>query len=397
MPRLFRFSSFSCAAIVLALIFAVTLHAEERKKKKKPVGHAVAHRRAHAHRHVVERADHTRLVSERGRRGYIGHPYRYRGHEFERRAYYYHGHAYNRFYMGYRYHGVHLGVYAPLRYYSAGFYGWAYHPWAHPYAYAWGWGPRPWYGYYGAYFVPYPVYDSPALWLTDYAISQSLAAQYDAAAASAPPPPLGPDVAPLTPEVKQMVAAEVQNALTLEATEAQANANGEAPDPATTSIAGLLGDGKPHVFVVGDQLQVEDVNGEGCEVSDGDVLQLTGPVAAEAKDASLKVLSSKGGDDCGKLAQVTVSLEDLQEMQNHLRETIDQGLAELQSKPGQGGLPAPPVTVAVDAGFAQGAPPPEPGGEKELAGQADQPDEPDDEPAPPEEHGPAPIVRQPPQ
>jgi hypothetical protein len=33
-------------------------------------------------------------------------------------------------------------------------------------------------------------------------------------------------------------------------------------------------------------------------------------------------------------------LTDLQEMQNHMRETIDQGLQDLQAKQGKGGLPA---------------------------------------------------------
>ena len=41
----------------------------------------------------VERADHSHLVYERGRAGYIGHPYLYHGHEFARRAYYFNGRA----------------------------------------------------------------------------------------------------------------------------------------------------------------------------------------------------------------------------------------------------------------------------------------------------------------
>jgi hypothetical protein len=42
-----------------------------------------------------------------------------------------------------------------------------------------------------------------------------------------------------------------------------------------------------------------------------------------------------------------VQLQDLQEMQNHMRETMDQGLAELRSRQGKGGLPAlPPADAA---------------------------------------------------
>jgi len=57
---------------------------------------------------------------------------------------------------------------------------------------------------------------------------------------------------------------------------------------------------------------------------------------------------------------VSVSLEDLQDMENHMRGTIDQGLAELQTHPAQSGLPAPPPAAAappVQAEFAAVAPP----------------------------------------
>ena len=65
------------------------------------------HRGLNGERRVsVERADHSRLVAERGRRGYIEHRYGFRGHDYGRRAYYWHGHEYNRYYRGYYYRGV---------------------------------------------------------------------------------------------------------------------------------------------------------------------------------------------------------------------------------------------------------------------------------------------------
>ena len=91
--------------------------------------------------------------------------------------------AYDRFYARYPYHGVYVEMYSPAFYYPPAFYGWAYNPWAVPIAYpvaAWGWGGAPWYGFYGAYFTPYPVYASASLWLTDYLISTTLAAAYQA-------------------------------------------------------------------------------------------------------------------------------------------------------------------------------------------------------------------------
>ena len=75
------------------------------------------------------------------------------------------------------------------------------------------------------------------------------------------------------------------------------------------------------------------------------------------------VLSSKGGRECAKSATVTVAITDLQDMQNHMRETIDQGLQELQAKQGQEGLPAaPPSAMAAGAysSITEDAPPPDP-------------------------------------
>jgi len=322
---------------------------------------------------MVERPDHSRLVFERGRPGYIGRPYMYHGHEFARRSYYYHGRVYDRYYNPYRYHGLALEVYAPGRYYGPGFYGWAYNPWASPVAYSWGFAGAPGYGYYGAYYAPYPVYPTPSLGLTDYLISTSLQANYEAQLASGPPPPMGPDAAPLTADVKQLVADEVQRQIALENAESQQNAAGRPIDPASSSIARQLADGQPHAFIAGSEVDVVDATGQECAVTDGDVLQLTRPPAPDATEASLVVMSSKGGKDCHKSAVVSVSLDQLQEMQNHMRETVDQGLADLQTKQGKGGLPAaPPSAMAPPTmtAFAQEAPPADPKGADELQTQA---------------------------
>jgi hypothetical protein len=75
------------------------------------------------------------------------------------------------------------------------------------------------------------------------------------------------------------------------------------------------------------------------------------------------VLASKGGAECRKGAQVSVAFPDLQNMQNHMRETIDQGLGDLQTRQGQGGLPAAPIaarSLPVQTSFAAIAPPPDP-------------------------------------
>jgi hypothetical protein len=322
---------------------------------------------------ATERADHSRIVSERGGRGYAqGRPYSYRGHDYARRTYYDHGRAYDRYYSRYGYHGVILEGYAPGVYFAPAFYGWAYNPWVAPVPYAWGFVGNPWYGFYGAYFTPYPVYPSASFWLADYIISQSLAANYAAQQAAAQQTAMAPDAAPMTPDIKNLVAEEVKRQLALENQEAAVTAQNNTPDPASSGIARMLSDNIQHVFVAGGDLDVIDASGTECAVSEGDALQLTGPPAADATAADLVVLSSKGGVECHKGATVSVALTDLQDMQNHMRETIDAGMGDLQKKGGQGGLPAVPASAQaapVKAEFTAIAPPPDPNAAAEIAAQ----------------------------
>ena len=329
----------------------------------------------------VQRHDGSRVVAERGRRGYVERGYSYHGHDFGRRSYYYHGHEYNRFYRGYGYRGLMLNVYAPGFYYGAGFYGWAYNPWAAPIAFGWGWGGNPWFGFYGGYFQPYAVYPSAAFWLTDYIISQDLQAAYaahqEAAEEAGTPPPAGGQPA-LTPEVKQMIADEVKNQLALESQEATQNAASQDVDPGSSGIARLLSDGRPHVFVAGGNLDVTDASGQECVVSDGDTLQLRTAPPSDATTANLVILSSKGTPECQISLTVQVQLTDLQEMQNHMRETIDQGLQDLQAKQGKDGLPPAPASAQVkpaEAEYAQLAPPSDPQDAADLQQQDQQADQ----------------------
>jgi hypothetical protein len=333
----------------------------------------VHHGLAGGRRVSMERADHSRVYAERGRRGFVERPYGYHGHDFARRSYYYHGRAYDRYYRGYGYRGLYLNVYAPGFYYAPAFYGWAYNPWPSPITYQWGWGVgNPWFSFYGRYFAPYPVYPSAAFWLTDFIISKDLQAAYvarqesaaESAAAPPPPPPPPADGPPaLTPEVKRMISDEVRAQLALENQEAGQNAQQQDVDPASSGIARMLSDGRPHVFVAGGSVDVVDASsGQECAITDGDALQLQAPPPPAATSANLVVLASKGGVECAKSSTVTVQLTDLQEMQNHMRETIDQGLQDLQAKQGKGGLPqAPPSAQAqpASAAYAAAAPPPE--------------------------------------
>jgi hypothetical protein len=330
------------------------------------------HNSLNGNRRVVsERGDHSRVVAERGGRGYVQRPYAHNGREYARRSYYRNGRYYHALYGRYYYHGLYMDPYYPSFYYGPAYYGWVYNPWVAPVTYAWGWGGDPWYGYYGAYFAPSPAYPSASLWLTDYMIGNSLASAYQsqgnaqAAALS--------NTAPLTPAVKSLIAEDVRQQIALENTEARAAGQNADPDPASSSIQRLLTDGKPHVFVAGNDLDVMDIAGNECALSASDALLLRGQAAPDAQAVSLAVLAAKGGRECPRGATVSVALPDLQDMQNHMRESIDHGMQELQKQQGQGGLPAAPASAKVapvENPIAAGAPLPPP--QSEVVAQINQ-------------------------
>ena len=169
----------------------------------------------------------------------------------------------------------------------------------------------------------------------------------------------------LTPEVKQAISDEVRRQLDEERAESQQISQGPAGTPS------FLTDDSTHVFVVANALDVNSRWGE-CSLTEGDVLQMTMPPAPDAASADLTVLAGKPMD-CRKGSLVSVSIPDLQDMQNHMRATLDQGLTDLQSRQGQNGIPAPPPAAqrpAVEAAYATAAPPPDPNVANELSQQA---------------------------
>ena len=339
-----------------------------------PNGMDVHHGLDGSHRMMMDRPDHSRIFAERGRPGYIERGYGFHGHDYARRSYYYHDHEFHHYYRDYYYHGVMVNVYVPEVYYGPAFYGWVYNPWYAPVAYNWGWGPSPWYGYYGYYFAPSVNYSSPADWLTDYVVASNLQNAYSAQQANgnvASAAPAGGQPA-ISPEVKAQIAEEVRTQIAIENQEAQLNQLGQEPDPSSSSINRLFADGKPHTFVTSSSLDVVDAGGNECLLTDGDVLRSNGPLEDNAVSASMTVVASKGGRECGRMATVTVAVADLQEMQNSLRASVDQGMVELASNQGKKGLPAEPhsaMGAPVQSAFAQAAPAAESNGASEVSRQ----------------------------
>jgi hypothetical protein len=320
----------------------VATRADGSIREVRTSGGAVIHHAPDGVRRVEMARPGGRVVVATGHTGYVQRTVLVNNRSFVQRTYVMGGVSYARVYRPWVWGGVSFHVYTPMRFWSPGFYAYAWTPWARPVYYGWGWAGTPWYGYWGGWFTPYPYYTSPAFWLTDYLVATSLQDAYQArmdAAAAANAQAYNYGATPLTPDVKQAISDEVRRQLEQEKAE-QANMNN-----LQTSGAPPLFSGGSHVFVVSTSLDVDAGGGQICPVTEGDVLRMNAPPPPNSNYAQVVVLASKG-PDCRKGSTVAVALADLQEMQNQMRATIDQGLGELQKKQGQGGLPQLPSTAA---------------------------------------------------
>ena len=296
-----------------------------------------------ARRVETVRSDNSVLVSTGPHQGYLQRTVVVNDRTVKQRIYVVNKTIYVRNYTTYTYRGVVLEHYVPGVYYAPAFYGWVYYPWPYPVRYRWAFYEAPWYEYYGGYFAPAPVYPTPSLWLTDYSLAQTLSDAYQDRPATGAPQ--GDNVAladtAISPETKQILAAEVQ--------EMVAAGNKAAGDPSSESnLAGELPDVVKHersVFVVASNLDVTTENGE-CGLTPGDILEMDAPLAQDAVTADVRVISSKR-IDCPASSLVRVSVDQLQEMHNNLRQRVDEGMQLLRASQGSSGIPvAPPDAIA---------------------------------------------------
>jgi hypothetical protein len=279
-------------------------------------------------------------------------------------------HTYNPYRWGHR---VYFG-YAPARWYGPQFYRYFHTPWGRPVTYRWGWYGAPWYGYYGYYYRPYPVYYSPAYWLTDWLLAGLLADEYanavavaqgqayadaqaqadanaqaqaaanaqaaaefqaqanfNAQQAQAYPPPPPPDsaaaVGGISDEVKDQIKQQVEESI-------QAH---EARTP--VEVGSLLSDTK-HIYAVSEDINATAGDGTPCSLTSGDLIRLSAPPAQGDEAASMLVVSSKRGS-CPAGAVVMVSITDLQSFQNDFSERVEEGMEKMQSEFSQPQQPQP--------------------------------------------------------
>jgi hypothetical protein len=298
---------------------------------------------------VVERPDRSRVYATTRGVSYVQRPYLYRGQQFDHRTSVLGSNSRVSLYRPYHYGSSTLEIYAYSRFYPEQMYRWAVTPFNTPQPFTWQYttNATPWFEYYRGYFTPESSYSDPVLWVTDYVVGVSLYLAYlgdSPRAATAPT-----TSATVTPEVKQKIAAEVGRQVQQESAAAQDNARNRVPSPGEGGVVQELGDGQTHVYVVNADLDLVDPTGRRCAISEGDVIEAISAPKPDTGTADAVVLASKGGNECERSAQVEIALADLQEMQNHMREAVDQALASNSGK----------NVSTVTPAYAAAAPPPD--------------------------------------
>ena len=303
--------------------------------------------------------DGTRLVNE-GNRGFVEHPIPSQP-GYVARTYVAGGQSYVQVYRQASFQGFGYDVYVPAVYYRPTFYQWAYNPWAEPIYFPWGWNAAPWYGAYGGYLTPSPIYSLSALWLTDYLLAQDLEVAYEnqqqigdnASSATAGQP------VPLTPEVKQAIAVEVEQQI---ATEQAAAAAGNRLQTTSTNATPPALDPTQRVFVVSTTIEAR-MGDQACALTPGDVILRTSDTIGADGKVGVSILSSKRGD-CPINSISALDFSTLQEMHNEFRAQIDSGLGFLAANEGKNGLPQGPS--AGPSSVTQGWATPDGNAESEL-------------------------------
>jgi len=325
------------------------------------------HNGAHGQRTIISRrADGSKVVSSGRHSGYVERRVVMNNRTYVQRTTVLNQRVYTGTFVVNGFGGV---GFVPPVFFAPGFYGWAYHPWAVPISFTWGWVGAPWYVGPNPYFVASPLYPSAAYLLTDYVIGETLATAYQMHNDEAESDDMSADdgtaldsaqddmsaegspeqqtlradaTTPITPEIKAEIAEQVKQEV--------ANDNAEAGNPSQASfdVLPLALSTANHVFVVSSDLDVSTTDQQLCALQAGDMLQLIIPAASDASLVELRVASSKR-TDCPAGVRVSVSVPDLQEMQNSFQARIEAGLGKLRSNQGRAGLPSAPADAVAAA------------------------------------------------
>ena len=300
---------------------------------------------------AARRPDGKVLVSTGAHSGYLEGTFSVGGVTYLRRSYLEGRSRFVRIYRAYDYRGGRYYRYIPARSYPAEFYTWTRKPWYPPIIYRWLPNPPKWLKAYDHYYTTPIVNLNVSDWITDYIFvgifddadeMDGEDSNSDANAAGFKDSGDGDTVyadvdTPITPELKQALAGEVQEQLNEEAADTDPSDQGpQEPDFAEEWTPNRY-------FVAGNPMEVATEDGHTCLLDAGNVVRLDSTPSWPPR-AKLTVVASRRSD-CPADARVNVPLEQLEEMENSFRARLDDGLQALYTQQKQNGLPAMPDSV----------------------------------------------------
>src|SRR4029077_4221493 len=121
----------------------------------------------------------------------------------------------------------------------------------------------------------------------------------------------------------------------------QPDSNDGSSDTTTEKQRPAALDPQLRTFILSTILTEQAPDGSDCSLSPGDVVTRIEDSPDGNKNVKVLVSSSQKGD-CQSGSQVAMAVDDLQEMHNHFREQLDQGLKTLAENQGKNGIPAGP-------------------------------------------------------
>jgi hypothetical protein len=158
-------------------------------------------------------------------------------------------------------------------------------------------------------------------------------------APSPTPATAGPNIneAVLGPEVKQILADEVQMELAAE--------KDAATNPQLASVpSNVPGALQPRysAFIVSHVVSLQTDDGQTCSLTGGDILTRITNTPNANQNVKVLVTSAKS-NDCATGTQLAMSAEELQDIYNDFRENLDAGLQKLADNQGKDGMPSGPL------------------------------------------------------
>lgn len=228
------------------------------------------------------------------------------------------GNNYHSTYIENNYYGAQVFFFRPS-YYGYSEYERVLTPWSRPSRYSWNeWNFNP---RYRGYYSPYDVYATPSQWVTDYILMSLIQSRFERVLYNDDVYSYTQRSGGLSDMVRDEIRMQVERSLRYQQSAVQFNS---IMDPSQIITSGRL-------MVVSEAMGAQDQNGYECVLDESDVVRLISQSSSYNGEARLRVVSAKLGS-CEVGSYVSISTENLIEMENDFQSRIQLGMREMRTR-----------------------------------------------------------------